>query len=60
MPGTSASARPRTSASSIRTAYWRVEPSALKSQGKNTPFLGLEVRGKVRTTLVAGRIVHEA
>ena len=39
---------------------WRVEPSALKSQGKNTPYLGLEVRGKVRTTLVAGRVVHEA
>ena len=40
--------------------YWRVEPAALRSQGKNTPFIGLEVRGKVRTTLVAGQIVHEA
>ena len=40
--------------------YWRVEPSALKSQGKNTPFIGLEVGGKVRATLVAGQIVHEA
>ena len=39
---------------------WRVEPSALRSQGKNTPYLGLEVRGRVRATLVAGRIVHEA
>ncbi len=39
---------------------WRVEPSALKSQGKNTPYLGLEMRGRVRTTLVAGRVVHEA
>jgi dihydroorotase len=39
---------------------WRIEPSALKSQGKNTPYLGLEVRGRVRTTLVAGRVVHEA
>jgi dihydroorotase len=38
---------------------WRIEPSALRSQGKNTPYLGLEVRGKVRTTLVAGRVVHE-
>ena len=43
MRDTSASARPRTSASSTRTRYWRVEPSALKSQGKNTPFVGLEV-----------------
>jgi len=40
--------------------YWRVEPAALRSQGKNTPFIGLEVRGKVRATLVDGQIVHEA
>lgn len=38
---------------------WRVEPSALMSQGKNTPFLGLEVPGKVRTTLVGGHVVYE-
>jgi dihydroorotase len=41
-------------------AHWRVEPKALASQGKNTPFLGLEVPGKVRLTLVGGQIVHEA
>jgi dihydroorotase len=35
-------------------AHWKVEPSALKSQGKNTPFLGLEVPGRVRYTLVEG------
>ena len=40
--------------------FWKVERSALRSQGKNTPFLGLEVPGKVRFTLVAGQIVHEA
>ncbi|NDP43786.1 MAG: dihydroorotase [Aromatoleum sp.] len=40
-------------------AYWRVEPKALRSQGKNTPFLGLEVPGRVRTTLVAGQVVYE-
>ena len=39
---------------------WVVEPSALRSQGKNTPFLGLELAGKVRYTLVGGQIVHEA
>jgi len=39
--------------------YWRVEPSALKSQGKNTPFVGLEVCGKVLITIVAGQVVHE-
>ncbi|MCC7327748.1 MAG: dihydroorotase [Burkholderiales bacterium] len=40
-------------------AWWRVERSALRSQGKNTPFLGLEVQGRVRYTLVAGQVVHE-
>ena len=39
--------------------YWKVEPKALKSQGKNTPFIGLEVKGKVRYTLVEGQIVYE-
>ena len=39
--------------------YWRVEPAALKSQGKNTPFIGLEVPGRVRTTLVSGLVVFE-
>jgi dihydroorotase len=41
-------------------AFWKVDRIALRSQGKNTPFLGLEVPGKVRFTLVAGQIVHEA
>lgn len=42
------------------TAYWRVERKALASQGKNTPFLGHELPGVVRFTLVDGAIVHEA
>ena len=42
------------------SAFWRVERAALKSQGKNTPFLGLEVPGKVRYTLVNGQVVYEA
>ncbi len=41
-------------------AHWRVEPSALRSQGKNTPFLGFELPGKVRYTLVGGHVVHES
>lgn len=40
--------------------HWVVAPSALRSQGKNTPFLGLELAGKVRYTLVGGQVVHEA
>jgi len=39
--------------------HWVVSPSALRSQGKNTPFLGLELSGKVRYTLVGGQVVHE-
>ena len=42
------------------SAFWRVERSALRSQGKNTPFSGLEVPGKVRYTLVNGQVVYEA
>ena len=36
---------------------WHVRPEMLHSQGKNTPFLGWELRGRVRTTLVGGRVV---
>jgi len=39
--------------------HWVVASSALRSQGKNTPFLGLELSGKVRYTLVGGQVVHE-
>jgi dihydroorotase len=40
--------------------HWKVEPGALKSQGKNTPFIGIELRGRVRHTLVDGQVVYEA
>jgi dihydroorotase len=40
--------------------HWKVEPEALKSQGKNTPFIGLELKGRVRCTLVDGQVVYEA
>jgi dihydroorotase len=39
---------------------WKVEPAALKSQGRNTPFLGLELKGRTRYTLVDGQVVYEA
>ena len=39
--------------------YWKVEAAALKSQGKNTPFLGMELLGRVKYTLINGNIVHE-
>jgi dihydroorotase len=39
---------------------WKIEASQLKSQGKNTPFLGLTVLGKVRYTLLHGQITYQA
>jgi len=41
-------------------ATLRVAPENLKSQGKNTPFLGYELAGRVRYTLVAGSVIYEA
>lgn len=38
---------------------WTVDPQRLLSAGKNTPFTGWELRGKVTHTLLAGRLVHE-
>jgi dihydroorotase len=39
--------------------YWKVEARTLLSQGKNTPFLGLEVAGRVHQTLVQGLTVFQ-
>jgi dihydroorotase len=39
--------------------YFTVAPSGLRSQGKNTPFLGYELPGVVRWTLVAGEVRFE-
>ena len=41
-------------------APFRVSAQSLRSQGKNSPFLGLELAGRVRATIVAGNVVHEA
>ena len=40
--------------------YWKIEAGSLISQGKNTPFLGMELAGKVRYTLLHGQTVHQA
>jgi len=39
-------------------AAWRVAPTALISQGRNSPFLGYEMVGRVRYTLVEGKLVY--
>ena len=40
-------------------ATWIVKSAALKSQGKNSPFLGYEMRGRVRYTLVEGHVAYD-
>jgi dihydroorotase len=40
--------------------YWKISANALKSQGKNTPFNGLEMAGKVKFTLVHGQLVYQS
>lgn len=39
---------------------WGVSEEALVSAGKNTPFLGWEMKGKVMHTLLGGRTVFES
>lgn len=37
-----------------------VSPESLRSQGRNTPFVGYELPGRVRATVVGGNVVFEA
>ncbi len=38
---------------------WQVAPAVLASQGKHTPFLGYELTGQVKATVVAGHLAWE-
>jgi dihydroorotase len=38
---------------------WQLETSVLTSRSKSTPFEGSELFGRVRWTLVAGRVAHD-
>lgn len=40
-------------------AHQLISRSMLRSQGKNTPFLGLELPGKVHYTLVEGSVMYD-
>ena len=40
-------------------AAWTVQPNALRSQGKHTPFSGYELPGQVRCTIVGGQLAFE-
>lgn len=37
---------------------WTVDPEQFRSMGRNTPFGGMELRGKVKYTIVDGQIVY--
>ena len=39
---------------------WMVDASSLRSRSRHTPFTGQEMPGRVRCTLVAGRVAFEA
>jgi len=39
---------------------WVIDPAHFASRARNCPFAGWEVRGRVKWTLVAGRIVYES
>jgi dihydroorotase len=40
------------------TAEWTVEPSKFRSKGRNSPYAGMTLTGRVHYTLVDGRIIH--
>jgi dihydroorotase len=41
-------------------AHWQVDSAHFKTKGKNSPFAGKELRGKIAMTMYQGRIVYEA
>lgn len=42
------------------SASWVVEPSNFRSKGRNTPFSGWTMKGRVHTTIVQGKVVYSA
>ena len=38
---------------------WTVDPEQFASKGRNTPFGGHKLKGKVKYTIVGGRIVYQ-
>ncbi len=40
-------------------AEWEVRKEDFVSKGKNSPFFGLKLRGRVETTVCAGKVVYE-
>jgi dihydroorotase len=40
------------------TARWTVDPKAFRSKGRNTPYAGRTLSGRVHYTIVDGRVLH--
>jgi dihydroorotase len=40
-------------------ARWTVDPDQFVSKGRNTPFAGMQVRGRVKYTIVGGKIIYQ-
>jgi len=38
---------------------WEVDPAKFRSKSRNTPFGGWKVKGRIKTTIVGGRVVFE-
>jgi dihydroorotase len=38
---------------------WIVDPEQFRSKGRNTPFTGMALKGKVKYTIVGGKIVYK-
>ena len=41
------------------TAQWVVDPEQFKSKGRNTPFAGWKLKGRVMKTIVGGKVVYQ-
>lgn len=57
--GTLAAGRPADLTLFDAQAGWRLDPLASRSRSQNTPFAGWELTGKVRLTMVDGRVVYD-
>jgi dihydroorotase len=42
-----------------RSDRWQVTPESMLSKGKNSPFVGRELPGRVLVTIAAGRLAYE-
>jgi dihydroorotase len=39
-------------------ASWTVDPAAFRSKGRNTPYAGRTLKGRVHATIVGGQLIH--